>query len=287
MKTRANTKGTPIEGNGNDAAATGVAEDGAETDATESLPAEGEEGSEDGDAPTVIEEPKAKGKKKASATTESVEALLRGSKWSTVKVHLQGQTPLLMASMPREQIMTALIRRERAPVQTDLPESVMAAKFLYLDPKDGKTVGIPGKCLYACIRDAGTLVKFDARRSISTAAGPTLLSLFLRIQEQFIPLEPRVEWKGEENEEPKGWAVDVERGQMDNGTTVGIIRPRFDEWSIRVTLKVNFSVVAEATVVKLLQTAGLVKGLCANRPGRGGQNGQFQIEPEKGWEKQS
>lgn len=183
---------------------------------------------------------------------------------------LKGVSPLLMQALPKETLVNVLIRGERPPVQKDLPLEVMAAKVLYREngnPLDEKSaVGIPMENVFGCLREAGRHVTVAGKSKISTA-GSTILPAILTLEGMFYPLSNQA------------WEVDVRRGVMDNGTTVGIVRPKFKDWSITVQFVAEEGDgVTIATIRKLFDEAGRKIGLCAFRPQKNGPFGRFTVE---------
>ncbi len=181
-----------------------------------------------------------------------------------IDVKLKGIFPLLMQAMTPEMIESVLIRGERPQKPKDAPLTDIAEKCLYKND-EGK-IGIPQENLFACLREAGRRVKFDGRRSISTSDS-TLLPSFLTINEGFFILDRQE------------WVPDVRRGQMQNGTTVGIVRPKFKDWGFAVSIEVDLTDGMTVEKVRsLFEIAGKSIGLCAFRPQKNGPFGRFCVE---------
>lgn len=201
-------------------------------------------------------------------------------KMKRIMVECKGITPLLMASMDEETIVNVLILGHRPMKDTETSMRKRAAKSLYLDPKDNWP-GIPAQNLFACLREAGRHVIFIGRTKISTAES-TLLPSFLSLEEDFLRLTgltaPRPDDRWGRKQDPcEDWVYDVRRGQMDNGTTVGIVRPKFDNWGFKTTITVDLKEIDENKVKELFRMAGRRVGLCSFRPEKNGMFGQFQV----------
>ena len=204
------------------------------------------------------------GKKTNSAEEKSDNGKPKGE--VKIQVECQGKSPLLMQAMSVETIVNVLIRRQRQPAKTDLSLEEMAETCLY---RENGNIGIPATNLFSCLIEAGRHVAFSGKTKISTKDS-TLLPSFLSIEEMFLPLTGAGKWK-----------PDVRRGQMKDGTAVGIVRPMFKEWGFKVTLMVDLSETTEATVKRLLEIAGRRVGLCSFRPQKRGPFGQFKISKWK------
>lgn len=193
----------------------------------------------------------------------------------TWEIHLKGKSPLKMAPMPDETIINGLIRGDRTKPDKTKPLKDMAAEKLYRDKESG-VIGIPKKMLLACLREAGTMVKWGSTKANVTRGsdGKTQLYSFLEIHEEHIPLiVPKN--KGENGE---GWEVDIDHGKIKD-IAVGIITPRFDEWELKFTATITYvsPEVTNAMVGELIRKAGRTFGLGAHRPGRGGPFGSFEV----------
>lgn len=182
-----------------------------------------------------------------------------------VELEIEGISPLLMDAMSEETVEDVLIRRKRSPVQTDLTREERCEPKFYRDPENPEAFGIPAENFMAALREAGRKVKVG-KSQVSTAKTTTLYS-FLSVRENFLRLTQQK------------WVPDVRRGRMDDGTTVGITRPKFPTWGFKVTLEVDLTEegITENTIRELIRIAGNQIGLGAFRPQKNGPFGRFRI----------
>lgn len=196
-----------------------------------------------------------------------------------VRAKLRGITPLMMAKMGEDVLENVLIRGDRPRKAPDRPLEDMAADCLYTGPNG--ELGIPAENLFASLVEAGTLIKFDTKRSISTRDA-SLMPSFLSIQETFLPLTNLVDVQDPKSTSgaTRPWVVDIRRGQLSDGTAVAIVRPKFNTWGLEVNLSLDLTdtPMTEDKVRDLVKKAGRAKGLCSFRPGCKGPFGQFEIE---------
>lgn len=169
-------------------------------------------------------------------------------------------SPLLMNPMTDE-VLEGIRTKTSPPKRTDWTREEEASTKLY---RDNGSIGIPSLNLFACLVEAGRLVKVNGKQ-ISTASSTTLPS-FLSIEEFFLP------FKGN----PK-WVADLRRGTNEKGQAVPIVRPRFDNWKIDATLEIDEKEVNEDTVRTLMDIAGKKVGLCDFRPNKKGPFGRFML----------
>ncbi|MDD5043664.1 MAG: hypothetical protein PHD51_03285 [Patescibacteria group bacterium] len=194
-------------------------------------------------------------------------------------VEIEGTERLLMDQMTGEEIVETLIRRKRQQAKTDVSLEDLASESIYRDGEN--KIIIPAVNLLSCLREAGKQIPWGAtssKKRITKADGTTMLHSFLKIPDANLILE-----LPEEGVNKEGWAVDVRKGKLKDGTAVGIVRPLFREWSFKVKIYIDFytSEVTPEMVGKLFFTAGKSVGLCAFRPACGGPFGTFHV---KSWE---
>lgn len=182
-----------------------------------------------------------------------------------IVLEVEGVSPLLMDAMSEETIEEVLIQRKRPPINTDLTREERCQPKFYRDPTNPDVFGIPAENFMAALREAGRKVKVG-KTNVSTAKTTTLYS-FLSARENFLRLTCQV------------WVPDVRRGTMEDGTTVGITRPKFQKWGFKVTLEIDLSQdgITENTVKELVTKAGNFAGLGSFRPSKNGQFGRFKI----------
>ncbi|MBI4276729.1 hypothetical protein HY629_02725 [Candidatus Uhrbacteria bacterium] len=190
----------------------------------------------------------------------------RMRRWATIEIVCKGTTPLLMNAFHTEDYV-----RRRAPsiIRCPVPETKtleeMARRRLFTDERG--RIGIPAVNLFAALRHAGREVKFFGRRMVSTQSR-SMLSSFLAIEEEFLVFTS-----------PRKWVADVRKGAMlkDCSKIIGIVRPRFDKWGFRATLRVDLNQVSVELVRELLVKAGIRAGFCSFRPACNGVFGQFKV----------
>jgi hypothetical protein len=185
-----------------------------------------------------------------------------------IKTLLRGVTPLLMNRMPDDQLLALHTREKRHFTAPKEPREAAGTK-LYRSA-DG-TPYLPTENLMACLIAAGMYIKLDGKRQMSTKQS-TLLPGFLTIEDPYLPLR-------RDNSEPAVWEVDMRQGRNPNGgEAVCVVRPRFDVWSVDVSLLVDTESVAETTIRSLVDIAGARIGLCDFRPQRRGVFGKFRVD---------
>lgn len=162
------------------------------------------------------------------------------------KVLCVGVSPLLM-NPATDELLDQLDggAGARKPKITDEDPKAKAEKKII--KSDTGQIGVPSEYMFACLVEAGRLIKIDSRRSISTKDS-TLLPSFLVIEDTFLPFE---------NQEAK-WEVDRRRGMLDNAgkkTAVCITRPKFKEWSFVLDLSVDEKEIAVDKIKNLVEKA--------------------------------
>jgi|GEM_PF-429118 len=196
---------------------------------------------------------------------------------TVVLVTIEGKSPMLQHAMTEDTVVNVLIRGERPQKDKTAKLEDIAKLGLYLGPKG--EFGIKSDCLFACLREAGRMVKFDGRKSISTATS-TMLPSFLTIEPPIDEGDGFIPFVGEAK-----WVHVVHRGNLKNAgkeTAVGIVRPRFDKWALQTRVVISpEGGITEETVKTLISVAGRRVGLGAFRPQKNGQFGRFTLT---GWE---
>jgi len=185
------------------------------------------------------------------------------SKIVVVRTLCIGISPLLM-NPATDELLEELRTGVRQQINRDIPARQQAEKKLCKDP-EGR-IGIPAINLRSSLVEAGRQVKFSGKRMVSTAES-TLLDSFLQIQDFFLPFP----------KEMQSWEVDMRKGNLDNGTAVCIVRPRFDKWSFTATVEIDEAVARHDTGRQLFQMAGSRVGLCDFRPAKRGPFGRFKV----------
>lgn len=187
-----------------------------------------------------------------------------------VEVTCNGTTPLLMNRMTPETLENIRTKAKKPKsAQTALTPREEAAPKVYQD-SDGNPY-IPTENLLACLIGAGSYVRLDGKRQVSSAKSTTLPA-FLSLEEAMLPLSlPNAEGVA-------AWEVDMRPGRNPNGgEAVCLVRPRFDRWSFKVTCLVDTREVSMQLVRQIFDYAGKRIGLGDFRPARKGMFGQFAV----------
>ncbi len=190
-----------------------------------------------------------------------------------ITITCKGIAPLLMDAMSQDEIVETLIRKKGSPVPTDMPLEDMARQGLYAAAVG--QYGFPGLNLNSCLIESGRSAKIG--RSFVSTKTSTSMPEFLTVEDNLIVLT--------DLGAPE-WVVDVRRGMSNQAGArhaVGIVRPRFDQWGFRATLRVDFDVegVTESLIRLLVRKAGRKVGICSFRPNCRGTFGRFVMT---GWE---
>lgn len=188
-----------------------------------------------------------------------------------IRVTMRGTTPILHNRVTDEQLMDLWLKRKppkNAP--RPVPREFAEPK---LHQVDGWPV-IPAYCFMACCINAGTLVRLDGKKQVSTKL-ETRLPGFFSIEEPYARLLTK------DGKKPK-WEVDMQRGRNPNGgDLVAVVRPRVDEWKFTFHLVVDLGQVSEDLVREIVDKAGRSMGLLDFRPQKKGTYGQFVVEEWK------
>ena len=185
-----------------------------------------------------------------------------------IEITLRGVTPLLMNRLSDEILLALHMKDKRKFSAPRLPRDE-AERKLYRQ-EDGQPY-VPVENLMACFIAAGVFIRLDGTRQLSTN-GSTLLPSFLSIENRFCPVLNACG-------DPASWEVDMRQGRNPNGgEAVCIIRPRFDEWSLRLSVLAALDSIPESTIRQLVDIAGANIGLCDFRPQRRGIFGTFRVD---------
>lgn len=196
-----------------------------------------------------------------------------------VRALLRGRTPMLQDAWETEDMVRTLHHGDRPPPDKTKPPLEEAREALYKGPNG--ELGVPGTNLSSCLKGAGRFVKLDAKRFVSTAES-TLLPSFLTVDDVFLPFV--ADSLTENDPKTKApWTIDIRRGNNKTGAKkvpTCIIRPRFNTWALRPTLRVDLGQegITMVMVRKLVVTAGRRVGLCSFNQPHNGPFGQFVVE---------
>ena len=195
-------------------------------------------------------------------------ALRKGDPMKSFEVVLRGVTPLMQSKWNQEELL-AMHRKDKKKFVAPLELRDAAAAKVYVTA-DKKKPMVPAEVLMACLIGAGKYIKLDGKRQMSTAKS-TMLPGFLRLEASHFLLETH-----DGKEAP--WEVDIRPGRNPNGDQgVAIVRPRFDEWQLRVPVSIDVEQIPEKTIRELFDYAGSRCGLQEFRPERKGIYGQFVV----------
>lgn len=138
--------------------------------------------------------------------------------------------------------------------------------------------GVPAQNLFAALRGGGRRVKLEGMTRVSSKDS-TLLTGALTILEDFLAFEQQ-DLPGTNPRESKCWVPDRRRGQASNSAKkamVPVIRPRFDKWSLWVTIDIDKAEIPEDKIRRVFEKAGRTSGLGDFRPSTNGPFGQFRV----------
>lgn len=189
-----------------------------------------------------------------------------------IEVTCTGITPLLMNKLGEEILLGLLLGPTGKGSKTkERPATPRDAAMKKVYQRSNGTLYLPVKNLFACLVQAGTFVRLEKSKQISTAT-KTLLPAFITLA----GMEMDLHNKGVVLKE---WEVDLQGGRNPNGgEAVCICRPRIDAWGFTIEFDLDNNEIDEATIRKLWDFAGSRVGLGDFRPARKGQYGQFRVD---------
>ena len=194
---------------------------------------------------------------------------------------------MLQNPMSRKTLEELVGIKSKEAVQKDRPlKEIAHGRVLRENGSEKGKPGIAVEYLTACLATAGRMVKIG-KKQISTAETTSIFAFLDFKGVTFLPFEPvdRSKFTKEDLEElhPEGWLIDLRRGVLNNAgkkVAVGIVRPLFKHWEIKLRLEINQSAVdgADESIVKqLFETGGTMVGLGDFRPWKKGPFGMFEI----------
>ena len=193
---------------------------------------------------------------------------------------------MLQNPMSDETLEELIGTKTKKAVVKDRPlKEIAHSRVLRENGETGKP-GIKLEYITACLVTAGRNVKIG-KKQISTAETTTVFAFLDFKGATFFPFEPvdKTKFTKEDLEKlhPEGWIMDMRRGVL-NGvgkkSAVGIVRPLFKHWQIKLRVEINQSAVdgADESIVKqLFESAGTMVGLGDFRPSKRGPFGMFEI----------
>jgi hypothetical protein len=190
-----------------------------------------------------------------------------------IDVTIEGRRPILFNRMTQDQLL-AIYNKEKKPKNQARPEPRDWAEQRLYRTNDGVPC-IPVNMMMACLIGGGRFVRLEGKKMVSTAKG-SLLPGLLTIVDDVLPII-RLDGK------PPVWEVDVQGGKNPNGgEAVCIIRPRFDIWAAKMTIRIDTVSLGEPAFRDLFDFAGMRCGLGDFRPEKRGTYGLWQVQC---WEK--
>lgn len=186
----------------------------------------------------------------------------------TIRVRLEGETPLLMNS-PRSMIegVDPSKVKSKAKRSTDIRSPIEEADKCAYWMKKPMTKGlkkelyIPSEAIYRCLINASSFYKFERKSAKTVLAGA------IRIEPLEVPL-------GVDTYDVDMRTVVIQRARVVKG------RPRLDTWAVEFDLKYNENVIAEQDteiIHRILEEAGQRIGVLDFRPQKSGQFGTFKV----------
>ncbi len=188
-----------------------------------------------------------------------------------VRIVLRGESPMLHNTMSIEQLidMRGGIKKPKTAEKVSLREE--ADSKVHLDDK--KRPIVPGYMLYACLVNAGQHVRLDGKRQVSSAKATVLPGMLTLRGNDFIIYVP-----DSKTDEIATWEVDIRKGtNPGGGEAVCLVRPRFDQWELRVTAAIDRRMMPLPMARELFDVAGTRIGLGDFRPQRRGLCGRFKV----------
>ena len=185
-----------------------------------------------------------------------------------IDLELTGVTPMLQHRMSDETLMGLILGSKVAPKPSKAPESLRdIAEAAVYRLSNGKCA-IPTEYVRQAFIGASAdfRQKSSSRKSIKGIAGAVL-----RPTEECVPI------LGADDEPVDTFELDVRRGVNHQRGAVGVVRPRFENWKVRMTVEVDDDLVAPAVVHDVLNAAGRKVGLGSFRVANRGFFGQFRV----------
>lgn len=154
--------------------------------------------------------------------------------------------------------------------QKHLVSDQKAAESKLYKNKKG-VIGIPAHMFFACLCDAGRLVR-NGKKKITTLErwiSSSILPSLVSIKEDFILLNDGKGGKPRWVIDRRCWHSHIAKGHL--------VFPRFNSWGFRATLEVDKKKVKPEIIKQLVEIAGNKIGMCYLRPTHRGPFGRFEI----------
>lgn len=184
---------------------------------------------------------------------------------SLVSYTIVSRTPMLLNPMKDIDGLTG-------PAKPKVTMSPMEEAELKVLTDSKGVIGLPDTYLYGCLVNAGREVAFRGKQKVSTAESTRLYSFF-ELTDSFFPLT-----NGDPTK-PASWVPDIQSANVSQGKKnmrVRVVRPRFDQWSLTFTARIDDEVAALEMVEEVIKKAGFV-GLGSFTPRCKGRYGQFRL----------
>lgn len=204
-------------------------------------------------------------------------AKLQGTTKECVKINITLKSKgngMLQNPMSDETLDELIGITAKKAIIKDRPLQEIADSRVLRDEK-GKA-GIKLEYLTGCLAEAGRSVK-NGKKQISTAGSTQIFAFIDFLGVKFLPFT-----KGTDT-----YVIDKRRGVLNNAgksVAVGIVRPLFENWEIKLQIEVNTNAedgCSVENVRKLFDAAGTKVGLGDFRPAKKGPFGMFKVT---GWE---
>lgn len=189
----------------------------------------------------------------------------------TIKVRIEGRTPLLHHRMSEEDLFNLLgSKSSRKKDKEEKTPREIAEKYAYKN--DDGTFYIPTEYVLGALSH----VAGDYKQAHSVRK-----SLKAIIKGVVRPTSDRATLKTRSGVDIKDFEVDVRKATNHQKGAVAVCRPRFDDWSADLELEIDESMVSADTVLEILNDAGKRAGIGSFRVQRGGYFGQFIVTEYK------
>lgn len=185
----------------------------------------------------------------------------------SVAVRCKGTSSLVMNRASDELVLRGCVL-PHGPAVRPLPREE-AERKVYKVEVDGKDrFYVPATALHTALVKAGEYVRYG-KLQLSNAR-TTHLPEVMSLEDEFVFLDT------------PGWQADLRTAKDPfAGEEICIVRPRFDVWGFKVTIKINAAKIEENKIRHLFDFAGQRIGLLSFRPEKGGMHGRFIVESWK------
>lgn len=183
---------------------------------------------------------------------------------ATVRLKIEGKTPLLMNRFTDEAAMKASSGNRASAIGEKGTPREQAEKKLYIGAGDSKIV-IPQPNLMRCLIDAGTF--FKAGKNKVTTQKTSMIPACVDMNFVEVVLQ---------HKEP--WTVDTRAVRIPStGGRILCYRPCFNDWTVEFECDLDESMMTVGLLRDIWDAAGKRIGLCDFRPARKGPFGKFLV----------